>query len=452
MGSAIEIDNLGIPPLAGICSYEVAARAGLPVEETVQRLKRYGYVLRRLHQASAAHLPSTPEWEVKCALSLHIWLDAEHATAIRSRVAEMREPPLHLDAVPDERLEAAFEELIRCGDTVELLAGVYAAARSELVAAIQEHLDALNPLFDHPTYRVLRTISREQEEMVEWGRAALTALTASDDERERAARFEAHVRSYLAAAGGVSGAEELLPAAELPAARWDGTPFEMDAEPRRDHRFGDPFNATARLDDYWRDESRPTDERAWALAYKRLREMDVPEWMAPIIFKTRGKDWAYYNDLSRQLWDEARHAMMGEVSLVSLGIPFYAYPIDMKASVSLNLEFTPLEAHLVLWRIEQSLMPSGTGKRFEWSVAGVHGDDFFLSLQDYDWADEVLHAQIGRRWLKDEYSSRSELTAVADELMERWNALLPEYAERSTGIEWWPEFLERARQRRAPGG
>src|SRR6185369_5061899 len=106
MAETVEIDNLGIPPLAGVCSYEEAARPGLAVDRAVTRLKRLNYVGRRLHETAAAHLPHTPEWEVKCALGLHLWLDAEHCSAIRMRVGEMREPPLHLDAVPDERLEA----------------------------------------------------------------------------------------------------------------------------------------------------------------------------------------------------------------------------------------------------------------------------------------------------------------------------------------------------------
>jgi hypothetical protein len=451
MALAVEIDNHGIPPLAGICGYEEAARAGLSVEACVQRLKRYNYVLRRLHEVSAAHLPSTPEWEVKCALSLHLWLDAEHSSAIRGRVAEMREPPLHLDAVPDGKLEAALEEVIRCDGTGELLAGC-AEARRALLAAIDEHLGALNPLFDHPTRRALRTILFEQEEMLEWTLSALAALTADEDERERADLFSAHVRAYLAAAGGIAGTAALPPPSELPPSRWDGERFEMDAEPRRDGRFIDRFNATARIDEYFADESRPTDERTWALAYKRLREMDVPEWMAPILYKTRGKPWAYYTDLGRQLWDEARHAMMGEVALVSLGVPFYAYPIDWASSVSLNREFTPLEAHVLLWRIEQGLMPRQTGKRFEWSVAGLHEDEFFIALQDYDWADEVLHARIGRRWLRDEHPRRAELTRIADELMERWNARLDAYAEKSSGEEWWTKFLDQARESRAVAG
>jgi hypothetical protein len=91
-------------------------------------------------------------------------------------------------------------------------------------------------------------------------------------------------------------------------------------------------------------------------------------------------------------------------------------------------------------------MPRQTGKRFEWSVAGLHDDDFFISLQDFDWADEVLHARIGRRWLSDEYARSGELTRIADELMDRWNSRLDAYAERSTGTEWWTDFLAQARQ------
>ena len=338
MAAGFEVDNQGIPPLAGLCSYADAAEPGLAVDKTVARLKRYGYALRQLHEVATAHLPSTPEWEIKCALSLHLWLDAEHVTAIRSRVAEMREPPLHLDAVPDERLQAAFEEVLRGSGSAELLAGIYAAVRSEIVAAIDEHMRALNPLFDYPTHRLLRMIVREQREMLQWGREALAALSASDVNRLAGEQFEAHVRTFLARAGGISGTRAGTPATDAaPSPRWDGTSFEMDVTPQRDARFVDPFNATAKIDEYYNDESRPTDERTWALACKRLREMDVPEWMAPILFKTRGKPWEYYRDMSRQLWDEARHAMMGEVALVSLGIPFYAYPIDWASSVSLNL-------------------------------------------------------------------------------------------------------------------
>jgi hypothetical protein len=449
MNSTETVDNLGIPPLAGVCTYERAALPGLGVERTTAFLKRCNYVLRRLHETAAAHLAATPEWEVKCALGLHLWLDAEHCGGLRARVAEMREPPLHLDDAPDEPLRAALEELLRAGDTAELVTGVYGVVRPALVHAVRAHLAAMNPLFDHPTYRLLRGIEREQDEIIAWGEAARTALTADRAAAARAAAFADHLERYLAAAGGIGGGEA-ADGAELPAARWDGGDYAMDPEPRRDGRFVDRFNCSAKIDDIYADESRPADERAYALVHKRLREMDVPEWMAPILFSTRGRPWDYYRELGRQLWDETRHAMMGEVALHAAGVPFYDYPIDMAASASLNCEFTPLEAHILLWDIEQGLMPRETGKRWEWTIAGLDGDPLLVALQDYDWADEVLHAQIGRRWLAGEHGTAAERKAVAKALWERWNPALERYSRASAQDEWWEDFIARARAGRTP--
>jgi hypothetical protein len=441
----VEVENLGIPPLAGLCSYEEAARSGLSVDQTVTRLRRYNYVLRRLHEVAAAHLPGTPEWEVKCALGLHLWIDAEHCAAVRGRIAEMREPPLRLGEVPDARLEALLEELLRAENTVELIAGVYGTVRPALLAAIERHLEQCNPLFDHPTVRVLRTVVREQEEVLDWGTKALAALAERPEAVAGADAFSAHIGAYIAAAGGIGGDLTYAPEDVLPAPRWDGSEYEMEAEPVRDQRFRQPFNASAQIDDYYQDSSRPADERTFALAYKRLREMDVPEWMAPIIFRTHGKPFEYYRELSRQLWDETRHAMMGEVALYRCGVPFYEYPIDMVASHTLNLQFSPLEAHLLLWYIEQGLMPRRTGKRFEWQVAATHGDPFFTALQDYDWADEVLHAQIGRRWLEDDLPGSSRRRELGAELYKRWEKTMEDQYAQSEQAPWWPEFVARAR-------
>lgn len=68
------------------------------------------------------------------------------------------------------------------------------------------------------------------------------------------------------------------------------------------------------------DDSFEPEPKTLMMFYKRLREIDVPEMMSSIIAETPDKPWEYYQDMSRQLWDEARHAMMGEVGFVNLGI------------------------------------------------------------------------------------------------------------------------------------
>src|SRR5438105_10919896 len=114
-----------LPSLAGICSMEDAMKPGLSVEECVRRLKRYHFALKRLHQIFTARITSEPIYELKMAFSLHAHYCAEHTTALRKRVGEMREPPLGLEAVPDENLAIFFDEILGAPTTEELLLGVY---------------------------------------------------------------------------------------------------------------------------------------------------------------------------------------------------------------------------------------------------------------------------------------------------------------------------------------
>src|SRR6266513_4187748 len=97
-----------LPALAGICSLRDAMKPGLSVEQCVTRLKRYHYAFKRLHQIFTARITAQPLYELKMAFSLHAYLCAEHVTALRKRVGEMREPPLGLAEVPDSHLGFFF--------------------------------------------------------------------------------------------------------------------------------------------------------------------------------------------------------------------------------------------------------------------------------------------------------------------------------------------------------
>src|SRR6059036_1545260 len=107
-----------LPPLAGLCALKEAMRPGLSVEQCVTRLKRYHYAFKRLHQIFTARITAEPIYELKMAFILHAHLCAEHVTALRKRVGEMREPPLGLEAVPDANLEVFFDEIL-CAPTTE---------------------------------------------------------------------------------------------------------------------------------------------------------------------------------------------------------------------------------------------------------------------------------------------------------------------------------------------
>src|SRR6266852_3430171 len=94
-----------LPQLAGLCTVEEAARPGLLVEECVRRLKRFHFVLKRLHEVLTSRITAEPIYELKTGFSHHAYLCAEHVAALRARVGEMREPPLGLEETPDAALE-----------------------------------------------------------------------------------------------------------------------------------------------------------------------------------------------------------------------------------------------------------------------------------------------------------------------------------------------------------
>ncbi len=145
-----------LPPLAGLASFDEARTPGLSVDECVRRLKRFHYAFRRLHEIFIARLTAEPIYELKMAFSLHGHYCAEHATALRARVGEMREPPLGLEVVPDANLEIFFDEILAAPDTAALLLGLYEKVVPELVQAMERYSAAANPLADAPSRRVLR--------------------------------------------------------------------------------------------------------------------------------------------------------------------------------------------------------------------------------------------------------------------------------------------------------
>jgi hypothetical protein len=429
-----------IPPLAGVCTYEEAARVGLGVEETVRRLVRYAWIEKRLMEAGLYWLNPTPDWEVKEALSLHLYLDAEHANLLRERVAEMRNPPPRLDRPPDDKLEQFLQEVLRAGDTLEKIVAVYHVLRPALLAAYRAHYDATNPLIDHPTRRLLRTLIAEEEEAIAWGDAALTALTETPEQRARARGWRDHLSAYLAHAGGVSG--ESTFDGELPPPRAK-EPFQPDYFPRRDGRFERQGNFIFPPHAISRGEDIPDDEKTLALMCKRALEMDVPEAMARMIAEAENQPWEFYVHMCRQLWDEARHAMMGAAYFEAHDIDWRReIPLHPGFSIRLNRHMTREEAHAVLYAIEYSLMPGDTGKKYEVDV--VSDDPLARYYQDFDWADEVLHVHIGRRWGQAVSGlSSEEFVALGTRKAAESEKVLGLYADPTEQVNWWPDFVQR---------
>lgn len=432
---------MAIPPLAGVCTYQDAARQGYSVDETVSRLTRYAWISKRIMEAGLYWLNPTPEWEVKEALSLHLYLAADHARAFRVRVSEMRNPPPNMDVSPDPRLDAFFAEMLTAQTTLEKLVALYGVLRPALLSAYREHYEHANPLVDFPTRRMLRHLISDEADALAWGSVAISAVLP-DANAQALAAWRDHLSAYLAAAGGISGTAEF--SGELPASRVQRA-FVPDYFPQRDARFTQQWNFVFPPHEVARMDGVPADEKVLALMCKRTLEMDVPEAMARMIAEAQAQPWDFYVDMARQLWDEARHAMMGSVYFEKLGIDWRAeIPLHPGFALRLNQHLSPIEAHAVLYAIEQSLMPATTGKKYEWVVAEEAHDSLAKLFQDYDWADEVLHVNIGRRWgLALSGMNRETFQALGHQKAVESEAALANYVDRGAQVNWWPDFVRK---------
>lgn len=433
----------GLPPLAGVCTMKRAVESDWSLERSVDRLKRLHYVLRRLHETLTARITSEPIYELKTAFSHHAYLCAEQVALIRRRVAEMREPPLGLDKVPHPALQRLMDEVASAPTTVELLTGAYQAVLPEVIAACQRLKRDAHPLADAPTVRVAKLIEFELADLISFGDQAIACLS-DQSQRQTLEPWVDHLRACLAAAGMVDGSQ--ASSSEIPEPWLSKRPYRYEYEPRRDERFRDPFNAGVNPEVFLYDERFSARDKTLMMYYKRLRELDVPEMMASILVDLRDEEpWDFHMEMSRQLWDEARHAMMGEVGFASLGIDWREIPINFTWSRNLNLQLDARERHGVLFFIEQGLMPR-TGKRYEWEVATESGDPLSALFQDFDWADEVLHAQIGRRWYVPRYDSLKESLDYGDRC---WSKVLSHWRDyRDQGLtehrNWWPDLYRQA--------
>jgi hypothetical protein len=420
-----------------------AMKPGLAVEQCVARLKRYHYAFKRLHHIFTARITAEPIYELKMGFSLHAHLCAEHVTALRKRVGEMREPPLGLEATPHPALEFCFDEILAAPRTEELLLGLYERALPALKASLEKHLADTNPLVDQPSVRLCRFALLELDDMLKFGAATIASLI-DEPVRQKTSGWLALLDDCLAAAGGLHGADS--PSGKTITRQFSAMPYQYDGVPRRDERFPDPYNMGVNAEVFLYDPKFRPQPKTLMMFYKRLREIDVPEMMASILAETPDKPWDYYRDMTRQLWDEARHAMMGEVGFANLGIDWgRKVMVNFTWSLALNTQLKPIERHAVLYFIEQGLMPRN-GKRFEWEVGQASQNPLAALFQDYDWADEVLHARFGRDWYLKEFADAKAAVQYGDQC---WSRVLMGWAEwRAQGLtqhrNWWPDLYREA--------
>ena len=441
-----------VPELAGVCTYAEAAREGLGVEENVALLKRYNWVEQRINDLILANLNSTPEWEVKDALALHAWLGAEHAKSLQERVADLRHPPHNFHVAPCEKLEAFCQEALRSCGTIEVLVRSIVSSNRRCWNRTLSTART-NALADQPTRRLLRFVILEEEEAIAWGEAALEALIDSPEKEIAAQNWRDHLsstcRRLAASRASCKYSRQRFrrrgPSTALRRNRLDAAPR---CAPRKlQLQLSAALGLRAARAARKRASARSCLQAIAGDGRARDDGLDCVEAARGGFGAGQPKPWEYTREMCRQMWDEARHSMMGEAWLSARGIDWTQIPLNVGFSLGLNSLATPQEAHAALYWIEQGLMPSNTGKAYEWRTARDAGDRLAMLFMDYDWADEVLHVHIGH-WIIEEMGSRKAAEAAGEEAFGRVMATRRERQhieeQAHPQREWWPAFVRDA--------
>ena len=138
--------------------------------------------------------------------------------------------------------------------------------------------------------------------------------------------------------------------------------------------------------------------------------------------------WEFTSDAARWLYDESRHMLMGAERLARWGfepaqIPLGGYIYEACAGRD------PLYRLGMLGYFETK----NIGRKRERAQA-FHGMGDATSETDmeFDWADETLHAEYGRRWLRRLLEARGEDPESWPSVLEECERLVQERVERAT--------------------
>jgi uncharacterized ferritin-like protein (DUF455 family) len=271
--------------------------------------------------------------------------------------------------------------------------------------------------------------------------AEATSIETPADLRELSARLQGDYRSYLDAADELADGpsirlvEAALRDRERQAQSLAGLELTTE-DPARDGRY---FLSSF----YWPDVLDPSYPYGEGVALQlrsavsHLNEVWAVE-TAGLILSALSPElgWEFTRDAARWLYDESRHMLMGLRRLEAWGfdpgqIPLGGYIYEACAGED------PIYRLGMLGYFETKNIGR---KRDRAEAFHAMGDRTSETDMEFDWADETLHAEYGRRWLRRLLEARGEEPESWPAVLERCERLVQDRVAGAT-----PEDLERIR-------
>src|SRR5690348_9146849 len=389
-----------------------------------------GAIVKRLHfleealvRSCAGWIPAVHSIEGKALLARVAWETSLTADSLRERVFELRFPSRLMEVGEDAPLIALFRASANAPSAVAFFDALTSVFLPALIAAETEYLALTDTLADGPSERFLRLSIEEKK------RAVAELATALEEERGGAVETEANreasewvdeLQSLLSAIGGMDLSQ---PCAFLDGVVSPGMPYVVPVDPARDGRY---FACNV----YWPDTLDPGYGYGSGLrlqlrsAVSHLNEVWAVETAGAAVFELSDVlGWEFTLDAARWTYDEARHMLMGQRRIAAWGIERANVPLGRYIYDAAAAGGDPLYRIGMLGFFETKNIGKKKSRAREF---GSMGDSLSQRDMQFDWADETIHAEYGRRWLK-------RLLEVQDRPAEDYTTVLAE-CERLVGV------------------
>lgn len=379
-----------------------AVRTYYTVEQNAAIFKAYFSLEFELFTSLAGYLPALPELAVKCDLSYHLHSAMLRARAMRERLADF------LIAQPEHKILPEWRNFVRhlltAPDPSALFGAVYRVIRPAQLKTYQVHAGTTLNVNDAPSKELLEMYLPFIEREIEWGLSLLERYEAEGKPGSPA--FEADIREHLRALGGPMGQnrpEDAPPPKKYPAYK---KVKEMALEERFTLRSADRYT----LPDWPEYEAIPS-------AYTHFTELPVIDICAAIVYDGRNYKlpFEFFEDFTRQLWDECRHCMMGFERLEAFGVDPYSVPIPVgHYKVWANISLLHRLASLTQVGEACSFQPKRQWVRAAWD----RKDPYSALEHEYDIVDERTHVKFGAKWIPEIMKLTGETRTVKEVVQE----------------------------------
>jgi Protein of unknown function (DUF455) len=366
---------------------------------TAEVLARFFYLERAVTVAAAGWITRMHRVESKAALARLSWQSALTADALRERVFELRYPQRLLLEGTGAPLIRLFDAAVNAPSQLAFALGLRDVLLPALRDGYDRYLAISDELADGPSLRFVDLARREKIEHV----AALDMVVAAEPSDglafEVGARWAATMDERMVALGGITrevpdGGVDIGVGAD--GVFGEGRPFTLPDEPARDDRF--------RLCGfYWPDILDPSIDYGDHLtlqlraAVSHLNEAWAVETAGAVLQSLADElGWEFVREAARWTYDESRHMLMGRERLRAWGLPEAGIPLSPFIYEACR-DQDPMYRLGMLGYFETKNIHKKPQRARAFDDMG---DDASRRHMEFDWADETIHAEYGRRWLK----------------------------------------------------